>query len=235
MFGENQDIGKRLRLTNLPARRFDRKYRLIGEEMIALPTISELRRIAQSLATLDLILMPEWQYRYYSFNSKWSRDEQMASMRDGCGDEWFLLFHRTGWAGLKGFAHESSAVAVDGLSKGLQQAVPDIYKSFSTELAFRWESTTFCLWCAADESSWQTPAELEGVGTGADDLLGIIGSGPEGYHRFAQDYYEREIDLHVVEQVFQHRVMDATIVSALTAEITLDDIQEELTEIGYPQ
>ena len=203
--------------------------------MIVLPTISEMRRITQSLATLDLVLMPEWQYRYYSFNSEWSPGEQMASMRDGCGDEWFLLFHETGWAGLKGFAHESPAAAVEGLSEGLQQAVPDTYKAFATEPAFRWDATTFCYWCANDESAWKGPTVLDGLDTGVDGLLRILGSGPEGYHRFAQDYYEREIDLHAVKQVFRHQRMNATIVSALNPETTMGEIQEELTEIGYPQ
>ena len=70
-----------------------------------LPDIAALRRLTQSLAMLDAIICPEWQYRYYSFNSKWSADAQVASMRDGCGDDWFLLFDHYG-AALEGFLHE---------------------------------------------------------------------------------------------------------------------------------
>ena len=36
-------------------------------------------------AVLDLIVSPDWDGRYYSFNSKWSENEQMGSMRNGCG------------------------------------------------------------------------------------------------------------------------------------------------------
>jgi hypothetical protein len=57
-----------------------------------LPPIEQLIRRCRALAVLDLILSPEWQYRYYSFNSKWSDAEQMASMRDGCGNEWWIVF-----------------------------------------------------------------------------------------------------------------------------------------------
>ncbi len=39
--------------------------------LAALPGIDDLRRLCQSLAMLDAILEPEWQYRYYSFNSRW--------------------------------------------------------------------------------------------------------------------------------------------------------------------
>ena len=40
---------------------------------------------------LDAIIEPEWEYRYYSYNSKWSDTEEMASLRDSCGGEWFFL------------------------------------------------------------------------------------------------------------------------------------------------
>ena len=52
-----------------------------------LPSIQEVRRIAQSLAMLDAILSPEWDDRYHSFNSAWGLNEEMASMRNGSGDD----------------------------------------------------------------------------------------------------------------------------------------------------
>lgn len=203
--------------------------------MVSLPTISELRRITQSLATLDLILSPEWEYRYYSFNSKWAPNEQMASMRNGCGDEYFILLTDMGWAGLKGLAHESPAAGIDGLSAKLQKAVPSKYKSFATESAFRWDETTFCFWCAGQESGWKAPGVLDNVETGANELLAIIESGPEGYWQFAQDYYECEVDQKAVEKVFQHLRIDQEMVSSLNHEIAIDDIQDGLLEIGYPR
>ena len=36
-----------------------------------LPDVTRLKRLLQSLAMLDAILMPEWEYRYYSFNAHW--------------------------------------------------------------------------------------------------------------------------------------------------------------------
>ena len=50
-----------------------------------MPDISECQRIFKAAAMLDAILMPEWEYRYYSYNSQWDANEQMASMRDGEG------------------------------------------------------------------------------------------------------------------------------------------------------
>ena len=57
--------------------------------LAALPDIEALRKLTQSLAMLDAIMSPEWEYRYYSFNSKWYESEMMASMRNGSGDEYF--------------------------------------------------------------------------------------------------------------------------------------------------
>lgn len=74
-----------------------------------LPSIAELRRIAQSLAVLDAILCPDWEYRYYSFNSRWGFGDEMASMRNGSGDEWFPL----GPSGYSEWADEYYEVCVD--------------------------------------------------------------------------------------------------------------------------
>ena len=54
---------------------------------------------------LDAII-PEWEYRYYSFNAHWGPGEVLASMRNGSGDEYYLLFSSAG-AILKRFAHEA--------------------------------------------------------------------------------------------------------------------------------
>ncbi|MEJ3716569.1 hypothetical protein ACU1JV_08435 [Paenibacillus sp. T2-29] len=67
-----------------------------------LPDLEVSRRIFQAAAILDAILMPEWEYRYYSYNAHWDENEQMASMRDGEGDHYFALFQPNGLI-IKGF------------------------------------------------------------------------------------------------------------------------------------
>ena len=68
------------------------------------PAPNELKRRARDFAMLDAILSPEWEYRYYSFNSQWSEGKEMASIRNGSGDEVFLLFTGGGCI-LKVFDH----------------------------------------------------------------------------------------------------------------------------------
>src|SRR4051794_4974349 len=75
-------------------------------DLSSLPGVDRLRAVLQSMAMLDAILYPEWQFRYYSFNAGWAPGEQMGSMRNGSGDDFFALFNAAGcW--IKGFAHEA--------------------------------------------------------------------------------------------------------------------------------
>ena len=68
--------------------------------------ISELKKVCKAIAVLDAILCQEWEYRFYSYNSKWGEGEECASMRTGGGDEYHILFNDYG-AAINGFAHES--------------------------------------------------------------------------------------------------------------------------------
>jgi len=114
-----------------------------------LPNIESLKDLSQSLAILDAVFSPEWECRYYSFNSKWDEGEMMASMRNGSGDEYFILFNDKG-AIIKGFAHESpmSPYANDAekVWAGVLDDVPSDFKRFLSEPAFSIEDTTFCIW-----------------------------------------------------------------------------------------
>src|SRR4051812_25663361 len=78
-------------------------------DLSQMPSIDALEKLCQSIALLDAILSPQWDYRYFSFNAVWdaSMNERMASMRSGSGDEYFLVFSPNG-AILKGFDHEAA-------------------------------------------------------------------------------------------------------------------------------
>jgi len=202
--------------------------------MIALPSVAELRRITKSLATLDLILEPEWQYRYFSYNAGWDDGQEMASMRNGSGDEWFLLFEASGQAALKGLDHESEAARIDGFSQQLQNALPESFETFRSEPAFNWEATSFCYWNRGGDAAWEEPSAQTLVQTGAEGLLSILTSGPEGYRDWASEYHETEMDLAPVRAVFEHQLLSEEWTAALNPDIDLESIQAELKQTGYP-
>jgi hypothetical protein len=209
--------------------------------MMPLPPIDRLIGRCRALAALDLILSPDWQSRFYSFDSRWSQDELMASMRDGCGDEWWIVFHCSGWAALKGLGHDSPAWNMhhEKLSLALQRSFPGGFGNFSTEPAFRWSETSFAYFHSADATGWTRVNDVAGYSTdaaGDTQLLAHVVGLPSDYAVFARDYYETEVDEHIVAAVFALQPITNAIVSDLNPSTSLEDISEELYgQIQYPR
>jgi hypothetical protein len=202
-----------------------------------LPGIQDLRRLTQSIAMLDAIISPEWEYRYYSYNSKWGPEEQMASMRDGCGDNWFILFDRNG-AALIGFAHEYPLAKDSSFAKRIQETVPAVYASFLTEPAFRMGAASFCMWRRTDDLAWNVVIPATGPVSpeedGSAELIRIFDGQPLSYQIWAENYYERAISLPSVQAIYEHQPLTERLVANLNPELSLSQIMTEAVEIGYP-
>jgi hypothetical protein len=207
----------------------------------ALPDIGGLRRLSQSLAMLDAILCPEWEYRYHSFKAHWAEGEEMASVRDGSGDDYFILFTQAG-AIMKGFAHESEAWqrALERGQRpvpGVFDGVPEEFAGFLTEPAFSTDETTFCLWRRPTDPTWQTGANdlLEGEDPdGSAELLRLLDGDLDAYRAWAEDYFETSVTRSAVDHIFGHRPLTEEIVKTLNPELSLDDLDEDVYEIAYP-
>ena len=111
----------------------------VYEVIRKLPEISVVRDRSRAMAMLDAVLSPEWDSRYYSFDSAWSPTEEMASMRDGSGNEYSIVFSTSG-AYARGFDHESpmSPYRASPLASwpGLVDTVPEVFRSCVQEPAF---------------------------------------------------------------------------------------------------
>lgn len=180
---------------------------------------------------LDAILCPEWEYRYYSFDSRWGAGEEMASMRNGSGDNWFLLFTGAG-AAIKGFAHE--LVEGSGLSEEIQRQVPRSFSSFLSEPAFSMQNATFCYWRAANETVWSKVSGLAGD-DGASEMLALLVSGPRGYKEWAEDYYEVPVSLEAVVAIFSKQPLTDSVILVLNPDADLGSTYSEADEIDYPR
>jgi hypothetical protein len=202
-----------------------------------LPNISDLRRVTQSIAMLDAIISPDWEYRYYSYNAKWAEGEEMASMRDGCGDSWFILFDRNG-AALKGFAHECSFAKDISFAARIQKAVPSTFSSFLKEPAFDMNRVTFCFWRDKSSSAWHVVTPENGIVSPNDDgsaeLIGILDGNPSTYHVWAEAYYERAVSFSVVQAIYRHQSLAESLVAELNPELSLSEAAVNAVEIGYP-
>ena len=72
-----------------------------------LPAAGLLKAASKALAVLDMIMEPDPGYRYYSYQSAWGPAEDLASMQNGSGDEYSIVFLADGAAYARGFDHES--------------------------------------------------------------------------------------------------------------------------------
>lgn len=206
-----------------------------------LPDTPALIQRSKALAALDLILSPEWEFRYYSFNSKWSPTEQMASMRNGSGDDWFMVFHNSGWVALKGLDHESPAWGEgrEPLAKALQAVFPAELSSFVEEPAFAMDYASFAGYRLSPGTPWirandLTPFAL--LESGERCLVALLSGSAADYVEHAQEYFECEIDAAIVSRIFALEPISEEMVEALNPEVKLPEIAEELfEEIGYPR
>jgi hypothetical protein len=190
--------------------------------MKKLGSVADVERRCVALATLDAILCDDWESRYYSFNSRWNKKKKlrMGSMRNGEGDEWFALFFPDGRAAIKGFAHEAKQ------PKGILDDLPKSFApDFLKERAFSMDNTTFCLW--SDGDAWITK--------GKPTMLELVAGTARDYAKWAKDYFGMKVDAKVVQRFFAHEPLTPALARALNRDVELDDVADDLKEIGYPR
>ncbi|MET8431037.1 hypothetical protein [Nocardia sp. NPDC004860] len=201
----------------------------MNELLRRLPHIPILRNRCRAMAMLDAVLSPEWEARYYSFNSCWGDTEEMASMRTGSGDDWFIVFSTVGVYG-RGFDHETPN------APQVLDAAPAVFGPYVTEPAFADHDgsplATVCFWREPHDTGWAVSAADRG-GHGLFELL--VDGTPEAYREWAQDYYEAEVSLAAVQHVYALLPLTPTVVTGLNPEADLIDLEPDMIEIGYPR
>ena len=202
-----------------------------------LPDIPTLRRLTRSLAVLDAILSPEWESRYYSFDSHWGDGELMASMRNGQGDDWFCLFTRAAVVVI-GLDHEAPMFQLGNPWPGVIDALPSELAAAVDEPAFDARNCTFCVWRRTAGARWEHgPVQFPDGDDpdGSAQLLQILDGRPESYHAFAADYYEVDLPLDAVRAVYRHQPLTPELLAQLDPGVTVDMIRQDVAEIGYPE
>ncbi len=190
-------------------------------------------RRAQSLALLDALICPEWEYRYYSMDVAWSAGEQLASVRNSEGDHAFLLFSGQRCC-FKEIDHEqfSDAAAFTEVVRGHLPAPLGLVQQVLDEPAFYASECTALGWYEAEGSRWQ---EVVPSDAGHLRLSRLILSGTaEEYQVWAEEYYEQEIPIQAVQRVFNHEPLSTSLVSSLNPTLTLKEVSEDASGIGYP-
>ncbi len=210
-----------------------------------LPDVNALLSWSQSMAMLDAILSRDWDVRYFSHDAHWAPGEQMASMRNGSGDEYSFTISPDGTYG-RGFDHESALSPFTRQPPrpyaGLLDVVPDVLRDAVEEPAFKLgdvPSVTLTLWRLDGDGAW-SHGEARDVDPPANDdggtwLFDDLDGRPETYLAFATDYYEVPLSLDAITHVFQRRPLTDAVVRSLNGDVAVKNLIDDIRSIGYPQ
>jgi hypothetical protein len=213
-----------------------------------LPDVQRLRLAFQSMALLDAIIMPEWQFRYYSFQAPTENFGGIAIgyMRNGSGDDVHAIFGHVGCV-IRGFAHEypMSPYASDPVQvfPGVLSEVPEDFKDCLAAVhSDWWRATTFCVWRRHSDRCWYRgninfPDHHRHDPDGSEFLLSAYDGRPETYQRWAEGDYSGTgptFSLDAIRSVFEHRPLTDEIIRELNPERSLSELLTEVQEIGYP-
>ncbi|MFH9728376.1 hypothetical protein ACH4M4_36285 [Streptomyces sp. NPDC017254] len=81
----------------------------------------------------------------------------------------------------------------------------------------------------------QVPDKDEGDADGAEWLFGLLLEGSaEAYLEFAKDYYELAPTLEAVQHIYDLKPLTQDVISALNPAVRLEDLAEDITQIGCP-
>lgn len=191
-----------------------------------LPSPELVLRRSKSLAVIDAILMPEWEYRYFSFNANWDIGESIGSMRDGEGDHYFILFISAESLRVIGKVFsESSGVSENEVSSIIGRA-PKHYAAFCSEPAFSINEMSFCFW--VEDNKWvATPKNnnLEYLGFLVDSKI---------YSDWASKYYETSICKDAIDRIYGFEPLSEDLVNMLNPAVSMSDVMDDIKDIAYP-
>jgi hypothetical protein len=100
------------------------------------------------------------------------------------------------------------------------------------------DMATFCIWRRHTDPTWSVVSPASGVvwpeADGSAELIQILEGGAECYRGWAVDYYEREVPLSAVQEIYNHQPLNEQLVARLNPEGSLASIATDALEIGYP-
>ena len=195
---------------------------MINNNLISLPEPEQFIKICRALALADAILMPDWEYRYFSFNSNWDGEEKemMASMKNGEGGEYFILFSDKGIVGKLYDVHKGS------FFDELQSSLPLEFSDFLQEPAFDIENSTSFIWRKSTDKNWQCTPKIQETG-----FLRFITGGEREYVNWAEDYYEVRIDRDLFAKLFSNLLINEELVKKANPENSIELMSKDLEEI----
>ncbi|MBB4680599.1 hypothetical protein [Crossiella cryophila] len=209
-----------------------------------LPDIEVLRTRCRAMAALEIVLNEDPAARYFGFDPDWTPERALAWMANGSGDEYSIVFQEAG-VFVRGFDHESAmspCLNDDGeLWPGLVDDLPTDFHDLVEEPAFSVDdvlAATVVVWRRWNGTRWQTGELVFPAGDDPDGARWlfqvVVTEGPNGYHEFAQDYYQRKLDYRAVREVWLGGPVTEALTRRLAPEADWARVRDEVAALGYP-
>jgi hypothetical protein len=198
-----------------------------------LPNKQNFQNLCKAISVLDAIICPEWEFRYYSYNSKWGEGEEFCEMRDGSGDLMNILFLENKCI-ISGFAHELQNNKKSEVTANL----PEVYHEFIFGEPVTSNGTSFCLWIN-ENNNWET-GNISDYNDNSEEMLTIFDGNPQTYIDWASEYFEDSysatgIPFKTVKEIYDGKILTKEMVLSIVEEV--EDwklLEEDLKEINYP-
>ena len=184
--------------------------------------IEEIKKKLKSISLIEAIVSPDWEDRYYSYNSKWGTNIEMASMRNGSGDEWFLWINND-YVAFKLLDHESGLL--DDIDS-IKNKFPPEFLQFVEEPAFSINQST-SLWYLRN-SNWNKFDKNELI---AKEYADVFNWTPENYKNWADEYYDIDINIVAIENIMSGKISNEEI-QLINTDLEYNDLKDEIEEIG---
>ncbi|MFE6907514.1 hypothetical protein [Streptomyces erythrochromogenes] len=216
--------------------------RTVHELIAVLPDVPVLRDRCRALAALEAVMGGRYGSRF-DYDPGWGPGTEAGLMDNAAGDEYAILFTPDGVFG-RGFDHESSMSPYTNedmaLWPGLVDTLPEVFRPLLDEPAFcddEVQVATVVFWRETHDTAWRSGpveyAEYDDDGTG--HLFHVLAAGtPDAYRAFAEDHYERRLDLGAIRHVFALRPLTGDVVKALNPEADPTAVAAAVAATGYP-
>jgi hypothetical protein len=193
---------------------------------------------------LDLIVMADPEYRYFTYRHNWIEGVALAALNDGEGNNMFAVFLGPETGLLKGFDHESLMSPFpddkNHVWPGIFDEVPDVFSralaNLDPERAVPLD-TTFCVWRTEQDDTWKRgniafpDDEQDG---GFRDLSSLIPLDAAKYISWATEYYERDFPMEAVAAIYSGANLTLALLEAFRADARRASICAEAISIGWP-
>ncbi len=199
----------------------------------------KLKELCKAISVLEAIICPEWELRYYSYQQNWDKNEELCEVRNSEGDAVLILFQQNGIC-INCFDKtciiNSLSNDVQEISFGIKHELPEQFSEFIFGEPVKSIGTTFCIWSVNGRNwkVWNKKLFDDEDKSAVKNLLELFDGNPMTYKKWAEEYYECELNIKYIEEVYKGSILSKEIVIGINPNFDdYEQLKADLAEIGY--